>query len=218
MGALAQTSAESYSFSLDTKVQFAGQEINSDVVSGAFDLRHDLGLELLTTSSAGRPVRTQIRFVGKYVYTLVSPGSGLGTIGKPWDESPIPAAATGQTPEGDPYGFVSDRPVDPAELSVVLASAGTVLASGPDSTGTKYAFTSRLSGRESISGTVYVDQQGRVRRLVTITTEKTRRAADKELTTDRDFTFGDFGAPVLVSAPPASKVKYTIMPYWGFYF
>jgi hypothetical protein len=31
--------------------------------------------------------------------------------------------------------------------------------------------------------------------------------------------FGDFGAPVRVSAPPASQTKYTGgEPYWGFYF
>ena len=35
---------------------------------------------------------------------------------------------------------------------------------------------------------------------------------------DRDLTFGDFGAPVPVITPPASQVKYTSRPYWGFFF
>jgi hypothetical protein len=56
-----------------------------------------------------------------------------------------------------------------------------------------------------------VDQQGRVRRLVTITTQG-------RVTTDRYLTFGDFDAPVAVTAPPVSHVKYTSTPYWGFLF
>jgi hypothetical protein len=212
--ALAKTSADSYSFSLDSTVQFKGREFNSDVVSGAFDPGHERGTELLLTTllAQQRSARAQIRFIGKYVYTWVSPGSGLGAIGKPWDKAPVPPSGTVGTPEDDVYGFVTDRPVSPAELSRVLRSAGTVRdegsASGPGWIGTKYAF---FGAREAVSGTVYVDQQGRVRRLVTVTT-------DKGITTDRDLTFGDFGAPVSATAPPVSQVKYTSKPWWGFFF
>jgi hypothetical protein len=215
--ALAKTSADSYSFSLDSTVQMAGRYVHSDVVTGAFDPRRELGAEVLTSHGVGvHPGKAQIRFIGRYLYTWVSPGSGLGTVGKPWNMSPDPPAGANEIPEDDPYGFVSDRPVSPAALSVVLRSAGTVSdgrpASGPGWTGTKYTFTARLfDARESISGTLYVDQQGRVRRLVTITTEE-------GLTTDRDLTFGHFGAPVPVTAPTVSQVKYTSKPYWGFYF
>jgi hypothetical protein len=66
-----------------------------------------------------------------------------------------------------------------------------------------------------VSGTVYVDQQGWVRRLVTTT----RQGMRLDVTTDRDLTFSDFGAPAPVTAPPASQVKYTSgRPYWGFFF
>jgi hypothetical protein len=58
---------------------------------------------------------------------------------------------------------------------------------------------------------VYVDRHEWVRRLVTTTTQG-------RLTTDRDLTFTGFGAPVSVTAPPASQVHYTSTPYWGFYF
>ena len=58
-----------------------------------------------------------------------------------------------------------------------------------------------------------IDQQGRVRRLVTITTQGTHG----RITTDRDLTFGNFGAPVPVTAPPASQVGYTSTPYLGFF-
>jgi hypothetical protein len=65
-----------------------------------------------------------------------------------------------------------------------------------------------------------VDQQGLVRRLVTITTEKGPQPNAKALlTTDRAITFADFGAPVQVTVPPVSQTKATAgQPYWGFYF
>ena len=217
-GALARTSADSYSFSLDTTLRLRGRELRSDVVTGAFDPRHELGAERLTAHTAhpAHSARAQIRFIGKYVYTQVSPGSAMGTIGRPWDKTPAPPTRTDVLQEGDRYGFSTEQPVSPAELLGVLRSAATVRDSGPASgpgwNGTRYAFTVRLSARESLSGTVYVDQQGRVRRLVTITSQE-------GLTTDRELTFGDFGAPVPVTTPPASQVKYTSgRPYWGFYF
>jgi hypothetical protein len=213
--ALANTSADSYSFTLDSTVRFRGREVHSDVVSGAYDPRHGLGTELLATrTSRGGPVRIQIRFTGRYVYTQVAPGSGFG---KPWNKSPVPSA--GAMPGYDVYGFVSDQPVRPVELSAVLRSAGTVRevgpVSGPGWTGTRYAFTARFPGaQESVSGTVDIDQQGRLRRLVTITTQ----GVHGRITTDRDLTFGNFGAPVPVTTPPASQVGYTSKPYWGFFF
>jgi hypothetical protein len=214
--ALANTSAASYSFTLDSTVKFRGREVNSDVVSGAYDPRHGLGTELLATgSSGGAPVRIQIRFTGRYVYTQVAPGSGFG---KPWNKSPVPSAAAAM-PGSDVYGFVSDQPVSPAELSAVLRSAATVRevgsVSGPGWTGTLYAFTAHLpAAHESVSGTVDIDQQGQVRRLVTITTQ----GRYGRITTDRDLTFGNFGAPVQDTPPPASQVGYTSTPYSGYFF
>lgn len=223
ISALARTAAQNYTFSLHTTVQLLEKELNSDVVSGAYGPRQHLGTELLTARAAGRTERAQVRFVGASLYTSVSPGSGFG---KPWDKSPLAAALAARMPPGDFYSFVSDRPVSPTELAVVLRSAGTAVhdsgpVSGPGWTGIKYTFTARLyDGRESVSGIVYVDQQERVRRMITITTEQGRQATGKAvLTTDRNITFGDFGAPMRVTPPPASQVKYTDgQPYWGFYF
>jgi hypothetical protein len=214
-GALAETSAASYRFSVDLTVHAAGLQVRSDVVSGAFDPRRERGGELLTWHSAQYSAMAQIRFIGKYVYTWVSPGSGMRTISKPWDKAPVLPPGTDALPEGDLYGFGTEQPVSPSELLGVLRSAATVRDSGPASgpgwTGTRYTFTARLSARESVSGTVYVDQQGQVRRVVTITTEK-------QVTMDRDLTFGDFGAPVAVTAPTASQAEYTSRPYWEFFF
>jgi hypothetical protein len=213
--ALAATSADSYSFSLHSTVKFSGSELRSDLVKGAYDPRDGLGTELLAMGrSRGAPVRIQIRFASKYVYTQVAPGSQFG---KPWNKSPVPPAGT--TQENDVYGFVSDQPVRPAELSGLLRSAGTVReagpASGPGWTGTRYEFTARIPGaQETVSGTVDIDEQGRLRRLVTITTQ----GIHGKLTTERSLTFGNFGAPVPVTAPPAAQVGYTSTPYLGFFF
>jgi hypothetical protein len=217
-GALAKTSAESYSFSVDSTTQLSGHELPSTVVSGAFDPRHELGTERLTRYMPKSSVRAQIRFIGQYVYTWVSPGSGMTAMARPWNKAPLPPAGAAAMPAVGLYGFVTDRPVSPAELSGVLRSASTVRdggpASGPGWTGAKYAFTAHFSeSRESItvSGTVYVDQHGCVRRLVTITTQR-------RFTMRRDLTFSDFGAAVPVTAPAVSQVEYTSEPYWGFFF
>jgi hypothetical protein len=63
---------------------------------------------------------------------------------------------------------------------------------------------------------VDVDQQGRVRGLDT-TTVRTRYGNPAQTETE-DLTFGGFGGPVQVTAPPASQVKQTITPYWEFGF
>lgn len=217
-GALARTSQESYRFRLDVTVMYAGKERRSVVVSGALDPGHERGTELLAARLPRPALGSQtawIRFTGKYVYTRVSAESGPWSAGKPWDKAPVPAASA--LPLGDLYGFVSDWPVSPDELRAVLRqSAATARdagpASGPGWTGSRYAFTARLSPRSSLSGIVYVDNQGRARRLVTTTTE------DSRITTYRNLTFADFGTPVPVTTPPASQIRYTSTPYWGFYF
>jgi hypothetical protein len=212
--ALARTSAQSYSFSLSSTVQARGRDMGADMVTGAISPGRELGTELLATSAEHRPVTVQIRFVGRYEYTRLSSGSGIRSIGKPWDKAPVPPA--GASEMRGSYGFVSDQPVSPTELSGLLQFAATVRDAGPGSgpgwTGTRYIFTARLSGEQgTVSGSVYVDRQGQVRRLATITSQG-------RVTTTRDITFGDFGAPVPVTAPPASQAQYTRTPYWGFFF
>jgi hypothetical protein len=213
--AVARTSADSYRFRLDSTVRFAGREIRSDAVTGTLDPSHDLGAESLTVGG-GNSAGTQVRFIGKYVYTSVPPGSALG---KPWNQAPVPPSGADVLPVDDVYGFSTEQPVSPAELLRVLRSPVAVReegpASGPGWTGIRYAFTARLSLQASLAGTVYVDQQGLVRRLVTTT----RQGMELRLTTDRDFTLSDFGIQVPVVAPPARQVKYTSSgPYLGIFF
>ncbi len=162
----------------------------------------------------------QVRFIGAYLYTSVPSGSGFG---RPWDKSSLAAATAAAVaagpPPNDPYGFASDQVVSPSGLIAVLRLPGTTVrgpgpASGPGWTGVRYTFAAR-DGQATISGAVDVDQQGRARRM-TITTDDGVRPIT---TTDRDISFGDYGAAVRVSPPPASQVEYTTgRPYRGFYF
>ncbi len=110
--------------------------------------------------------------------------------------------------------------VDPQSLLSSLESATAVREVGPASgtgwTGSAYTFavTATLPGpvhvTVSTTGTVDVDQQGRVRQLdavESITGPAPIGGTERKVT----LTFGDFGLPVSVSAPPASEV-YTFRP------
>lgn len=211
--ALAKTSAESYTFSVESTTRFNGRDANHDEGSGLADSRHRTGTESLTARFGKEEV--EIRYIGDYVYTWVSSGVKLPVKGKSWDKSPAPAPGAAVNPNSL-YGFASDQPVSPAALSQVLRSASTVRAvgraSGPGWAGTAYTFTASLpGGRQTVTGTIDIDQKGQVRRLVTVTT-------NRRITTDRTIVFGDFGTSARVTAPPASQTMDTSTPYWSFFF
>jgi hypothetical protein len=135
-------------------------------------------------------------------------------------------------PGQDLQGYDAERPISPAVLLTVLRSAATVRvvgpASGPGWTGTEYAFTAGpiywenadVAIKEDVTGTVYVDHQGRVRRLETTTSEASwpgqHRLQITPVTTTDVLTFGGFETRVRVSPPPAGQVAYTAKPYWVF--
>ena len=225
--AMAKTSAQSYRFTMTGSLTHPSTGLTQHfALTGAIDPQHQRGTELVT----GGPllgtrdyVTEHLRFIGKNVYTWVSPVSVLGSVGKPWDEAPIPAPDTRASPGSELRGNTFEQPISPAELLGVLRSAAAVRyvgpASGPGWTGSKYAFTAHPAGSPAVTvaGTVDVDQQGWVRSLDTITTWRTRFLNPGPRETE-DLTFRDFGGPVQVTAPPASKVKQTSTPYWEFGF
>jgi hypothetical protein len=101
-------------------------------------------------------------------------------------------------------------PINPADLLALLKGVSTVHEQGPVSgvgwTDTSYAFTVNLPRAfqgMTMSGTVSVDSSGRVRKLATVSRLQTSRRA---VTTTDVMTFGGFGIPVSVTAPPASQV------------
>jgi hypothetical protein len=182
--------------------------------TGVFDPGRGLGKE--TIGAYG----TQILFVGEHRYYELAVGSKVAP-GRRWVEFPFREPAPGAYPFtglGNLGNLASPsaEPVDPGALLGSLKSAGSVQAEGPASgpgwTGTRYAFTLRpVKGGivgQTVSGTVYVDNQGRVRRLVTTDTWSMWFSNGvKGTTTDTsDVTFGGFGVRVSVTAPPASQV------------
>jgi hypothetical protein len=182
------------------------------MISGEFDPARDVGEE---TISPG----VQIRFVGSYLYlpltaALRSAWDAVQPVplpaGKSWLRAPAPRlsgdAAAALPLLGTAIPGIGQ--VSPQDLLALLETASQVRqvgpASGPGWTGTAYTFaaTTTLGGPLHItvatSGTVDVDQQGRVRQLDA--TEKVGQMVLRVRT-----AFGDFGIPVSVSAPPASQ-------------
>jgi hypothetical protein len=233
--AMTKTSAQSYWFSLSSTtvptavLKYHGKALET-TVSGAFDPRHRVGAEVFHT----RGVVAQIRFIGGYMYTRVSPSQGVASTGKPWDKTPGPPLSAEHSWE-DLEGYDADWPISPAILLTVLRSATTVRvvgpASGPGWTGTEYAFSTGLfhwanaqvAVEEAVSGTVYVDHQGRVRRLETTTSlanwpgQHGQQGLPIGAVTGTDvLTFGGFGTQVRVSPPPPGQVAYTAKSYWEF--
>ena len=225
--AMVKTSAQSYRFTMNGSLTLPSVRLAQHfALTGAIDPRHERGTELAT----GGPLRgthdyatEQLRFIGRNLYTWVSPASGLGSVAKPWDEAPIPAPDTRASPGSELRGSTFEQPISPAELLGALRSAAAVRyagpASGPGWTGSKYAFTAHPAGSPAVTvaGTADVDQQGRVRSLDTTTTVRTRHRNPAQTETE-DLTFGGFGGPVQVTAPPASPVKQTTTPYSEFGF
>jgi hypothetical protein len=210
--AAARTAAQSYRVtSTSTPVVHRPGMALSETISGEFDPGGKLGEE----RTAGG---LEVRFVGGYMYVPLVPAmrdayeKAHGTpipAGKTWLKVPGPGRDTVQPAlqvtqiAGTTTGL---EQLDPQDLLALLQDSSQVSeqgpASGPGWTGTAYTFTASLttSGpsplRLSSTGTVDVDQQGRVRRLeATETAGKTVRKTQ--------VTFGDFGLAVSVSPPPA---------------
>lgn len=193
------------------------------VLNGEFDPARGVGEE---TSSTG----AQVRFAGGYMYLPLSDAfraaferaRGVSIpAGKSWVRFPAPLRPGGEGTLINLTQFGIATPdleeVSPQDLLGLLQSVSQVsqtgTASGDGWTGTAYSFTfTRDFGGPlhlvlNMKGMVGVDQQGRVRQLdVDYSIGKTRQRTE--------VTFGDFGAPVSVSAPPASEV-YVPQPHGG---
>jgi hypothetical protein len=152
---------------------------------GAFDPVRHAGQETLPLHPE-IPAVSQIRYIGKYVYEyLTAPNSD----GKRWDKLLAPPRSFPRKNNehsvienglADLPNDVMGGPVNPYNLLTVLESLATVRQDGPVSgpgwTGTRYSFTATVEDFITASdiprparGTVDVDQQGRVRRLVLTT-------------------------------------------------
>ena len=185
-------------------------------IRGEFDRAARLGEE---TASDG----SQVRYVGHHMYVPIT--KAMRDARREAHEAPFPAGKTWlrlPAPEGIDWpalelivigGSTNGLgQVDPQNLLALLRNSSQVSEQGPVSgpgwTGTAYTFTASLTTRGplhitlSSTGTVAVDQQGRVRQLdATQALGQTKRTVR--------VTFGDFGLAVSVSPPPADQ---TVVP------
>ena len=205
--AAAKTSTESFRVSMNitaTERSVQGTTRLDWRVTGESDPSHGVGQETILSKATLSKEPLEIRFIGQDIYVKVH----APTIGKPWAEAArwprLTARQLVVTPD-----FGSQEAVDPGALLALLKSAGTVTdegpASGPGWTGTRYGFSvTAPKDTAGARGTINVDSQGQVRRmLVTLTFAV---GAGGHFTCVEDITYSDFGAPVRVTAPPASQV------------
>jgi hypothetical protein len=211
-----------------------GSSVSRYRVTGEADPAHAVGEETVASKDLLTGGALQLRFIGQDIYVNVqapivqapppaarpAPTGDVSPVGsvspkgsvspRPWSEAALWPRLTAKQLVVNP-GFDSQQAVDPGSLLALLRSAGTVTkegpASGPGWTGTRYRFTVATSGRaSSAAGTVYVDRQGQVRRLVTTITLPL--GGGYHATSTEDVSFSDFGSPVSVTAPPASQVTW----------
>jgi hypothetical protein len=109
--------------------------------------------------------------IGGYIYTNISPPKSSPLYGKRWEKLPLATLPGSQNGRFGALlsGSPGDQIVNPDDLLAALHSVGQVReigpASGPGWTGTRYAFTAKLSAITRLRGTVDVDQQGQVRAI-----------------------------------------------------
>jgi hypothetical protein len=148
--------------------------------------------------------------VGGYLYLYIT--NIAGHPGKHWERlrqvfRPVPLLDSGPVITPTPQQLLS-------QLKRLAKVSVTGPVSGPGWTGTRYAFAYG-STQLRLSGTVDVDQQGRARAL-TLTSRCTGfyiPAATSQgiagympaFTETQSLTFSDFGAPVIVTPPPADQ-------------
>jgi hypothetical protein len=212
--AAAKTSAQSFQVTetqSQTSTLGSADDGSPTRMSGVFDLGRGLGEEDMDGSAS-------VRIVGEHIY-VASSGLGFTRVlahGKTWVEGLVPSSLALGGSTDLSQGFDGDEPINPGSLLGLLKSAASVTAEGAAAgagwTGTKYAVTEQVPSGEKapiiVHGTAFVDSQGRVRRLMTAQTRViwSSEGVKGSATDHYDVTFGEFGVPVSVTAPPASQV------------
>lgn len=158
--------------------------------------------QLLAMSCSEGSEGFAVREVGGYTYRLLGGPAAGHPDGKPWIRE-----TAGFSPGLDFVGIdilhTARRLLAEIKQEATVTVAGP--ASGPGWTGTRYAYSSPKYG---FSGTVTVDQHGRVRAM-TGTLRDTVKS--RTVVVEQILTFSDFGVPVTVTPPPADQTFIT--PY-----
>jgi hypothetical protein len=142
---------------------------------------------LQASSCANGLIKQEV--VGRYTYIYGSPARGWVRTG--WMRIPTAPLPWGKFMTATPQQMLD-------EIKKVYKVAVVGPASGPGWTGTRYAVS---VGFPKQSGTVTVDQQGRVRALALTTWVGNGTSLLTQV-----LTFSDFGAPVTVAPPPANQI------------
>ncbi|WP_155354612.1 hypothetical protein [Acrocarpospora macrocephala] len=185
--AIENTSKESYRIHTETGTR---------TFEGAFDPVNRLGI---ITEAGGR---SETRFIGDTMYTRPQDATLWSVFSR--DEATIKDAPAATM-------LVKLAPLDPQAALEKLRLATDVRedgpASGPDWTGQRFAFSlkdqnwpgydTKAESNEA-SGTVEVDEQGRVRRLVVTFSDNGQRVA---------MNVDTFGTPVTVTPPPTDQIN-----------
>src|ERR1700722_18606940 len=209
--AAAKTSGESFHVTMSIRATAGAVNGSSSTryrVSGEAAPSRGVREETVTSPDIiGGPLR--LVFTGQDVYINAQAPNVSGKPGlssKPWSETRIFPRLTARQLLTSP-GFHNQQVLDPGALLGLLRSAGTVSregpASGPGWHGTKYGVTLATSGGSSVTGTVYVDSRGQVRRL--LLTDVVPLGGGYDRTASEDISFTDFGAPVTGTPPPARQ-------------
>jgi hypothetical protein len=204
--ALTRTLAQSYHVSERTSFTYKGGGWH-DHCTGQVDPVRKLDA---STCSSQPPGYLE---VGGYSYLYQT--AIAGHPGKHWVQGrqafrPDPSLDTGGAADGNvtPQKLLS-------ELKRLTRVSVVGPVSGPGWTGTRYAFAYGRSTQVRYSGTVDVDQQGRARALtltarssgfhIPAATPQGKAGYFPAFVTVQTLTFSDFGAQVIVTAPPADQ-------------
>lgn len=210
--AVTKTSLQSYRVTITNTTQVIGGMHSQIRTSGSGEFDPVRGVGEL---NGGR-----LRIIDQHIYVNLGSKPMLRRLlgGKTWLRITDPFRA--EPSKLDPLTFEAPQTfgqVTAQDLLTLLKRAAGVHsvgpASGPGWTGTEYAFAmtnpigaGTSKGTFSVRGTVGVDQQARVRDLRMTTTIRFPGVGPGPVVTNSAVTFGDFGVPVSVTAPPASQV------------
>ncbi len=226
--AAARTAAQSYRFTVTSSASGPGGAPSKNTFSGIFNPALGIGEEIWTNVfnpalPVGHEYQTEVYlFIGGYIYSRINPPKTSPLHGKSWIKMRLPSVGppSGNAAEqiatlwsGSPQGAL----LNPDDVLAVLKSVSHVSeigpASGPGWTGTRYEFSSTskvqgpLSMTNTFSGTVEIDQQGRMR-SISDTLRTTPADSSVMPTPDRwssTIRLRDFGVAVSVTAPPPSE-------------
>jgi hypothetical protein len=205
--AAGRTAGEGYRVRIVSTAQ-APASTTTATADGVFNPAQRTG-RLLLAKGPGQGQSMEIRFVGDVVYTALPQGSSSN--GKRW-------VAERRSPDLElpPFVLLTKQAWhDPQQALAWLRSAASVheqgRVSGPGWSGRRYSYEwtddqqVKSGMHRQVTGTVDVDQSGRVRRLEA--TERVTTATGGTAATLRTvMEFRDYGTRETISAPPAGQV------------